>query len=283
MAYTLKKRKCKNFKNPIVTCYTKKNLIKIAHDWNNKNPNMKITNIQNKKKIILWNDLKNNFKTEREDLWTDFMNKPFFCEESFAPLVPTHWNNDKYAWLSDLDISNAMKFYQDKYKNFHFIEPAPIDFDAKDTQDRCLYSDLCKYNYDTLYKKYHYVGIVFNTDPHDKPGQHWISLFIHLKKGEISYFDSTGDNPPIEIRNLIDRFKIQGQKLLKQKIKLNINKIQHQKLYSECGVYCLAFIHHMLVTDGDFDIFNIKRIPDEKIQFLRGFFFDDINEIYIKS
>ena len=26
------------------------------------------------------------------------------------------------------------------------------------------------------------IGIIFNTDPHDKPGQHWISMFINIKK-----------------------------------------------------------------------------------------------------
>ena len=67
---------------------------------------------------------------------------------------------------------------------------------------------------------------------------------------------------------------------MQKKIKINYNKIEHQKLFTECGIYCLAFMHHMLITDGDFSIFNQERIADEKIEFLRAFFFDDVEGIY---
>jgi len=364
MTYTLKKKKCNNFDNHKITCYTKKKLINIAKKWNNDNPNKKIKYIQNKTKFILWNDLKNNFNTNREEKWLQFTSKPFLENISnyrdktkgqrggstvqSPPRVPKEWKYNKNKWLSNIDISKAMKYYQDKYKRFHFIDPAPIDFDEKDTNNNCLHSKLCKYNYESLYRKYDYFGIIFNTDPHDKPGQHWIALFIHLKKGEISFFDSTGDQPPDEIQEFINKFEKEGKQVLglgeTENIKININKMQHQKLDSECGIYCLAFIHHMLVTDGDFSIFstvevfwnnslppqsdkelqsqlskfgdvtqtiitdnkgivmfsdyeeaqrcvnnykgpwsiNVKRISDDKIEFLRGFFFNDVEGIYSK-
>jgi len=274
------KRKCKNFKIPEKTCYTKKNLIDFAKHWNNKNKNKKITHVCSKTKEQLWDDLKDTFNTEKEDLWLEFIDKPFLEPHTFSPKVPEIWKENKNTWLSNIDISRAMHYYEEKYPMFHFIEPAPIDFYKKNKYNQCLHSPLCNYNYKSLYKKYDYLGVIFNTDPHNKSGQHWIALFIHLKLGEISFFDSTGNSPPIEIQNLINEFKTQGQEVLQKKIKINYNKTPHQQLYTECGIYCLAFMHHMLITDGDFTIFNQERLADEKIQFLRAFFFDDVDGIY---
>lgn len=288
MTYTQKKRRCADFRIPKKTCYTKKKLVKIVDKWNqivkkwNKNNSNKklkyISKKNSKNKNILWENLKNAFKTEREDLWLKFTNQSFL-NNTFAPLIPPHWKYNKSSWLSDLDISNAMKFYEKEY-NFLFPFPVPIDFDEKDINNKCIHSELCKYTYEELYKQYDYLGIIFNTDPHNKSGQHWIAMFIHLKRGEISFFDSTGNGPPKEVQILINRLKAEGKKLLKKNIDININTIEHQQLFSECGIYCLIFMHHMLMTDGNFTIFNEKRIPDQKAQLARSFFFDNIENIY---
>ena len=62
-------------------------------------------------------------------------------------------------------------------------------------------------------------------------------------------------------------------------VSVRINKTRHQHGNTECGIYCLAFIHHML-TNGDFSIFDNERIPDNEIITLRSYFFDDIKGIY---
>ena len=36
--------------------------------------------------------------------------------------------------------------------------------------------------------------IVCNTDPHDKPGEHWVAMYFDGERGE--YFDSFGRKPP---------------------------------------------------------------------------------------
>ena len=43
------------------------------------------------------------------------------------------------------------------------------------------------------------MGIVFNLDPHDKPGSHWVSMYVDLNNGGIYYFDSYGYKPLKEI------------------------------------------------------------------------------------
>ena len=58
----------------------------------------------------------------------------------------------------------------------------PIDFDYKDSLGRCVSEELCNINFIKLIKKgIKFIGIVFNLDPHYKPGIHWVSMFIDFK------------------------------------------------------------------------------------------------------
>ena len=88
-----------------------------------------------------------------------------------------------------------MSQYEKKYIDFKYFGATPINFDLEESGS-CLVSDLCKFNLnDIKNENKKCVGFVFNTDPHDKPGQHWFSMFIDLKgenreKPTIYYFDS---------------------------------------------------------------------------------------------
>ena len=59
------------------------------------------------------------------------------------------------------------------------------------------------------------LGVVFNLDPHDMPGSHWVSMFVNMDNGGIYFFDSVGKFPGDEISNLMFRIREQGNKLLK--------------------------------------------------------------------
>ena len=66
--------------------------------------------------------------------------------------------------------------------------------------------ELCKIDITSLKKRgVCTIGIVLNLDPHDMPGIHWVSMFINLNENKIDYFDSFGDEPPIEVKELIKR------------------------------------------------------------------------------
>jgi hypothetical protein len=45
--------------------------------------------------------------------------------------------------------------------------------------------------------------IVCNTDPHDKPGEHWIAMFVDPDHGE--YFDSFGRSPTKVFKDFMNR------------------------------------------------------------------------------
>jgi Ulp1 family protease len=142
----------------------------------------------------------------------------------------------------------------------------------------CVWEELCNFNLAEQIKKGKTkIGIIFNTDPHDKPGQHWISMFINIKKKHIFFFDSTGDKPSKEIMALVNRIKEQGMSL-KPKIvfKFDSNEgIEHQYGNTECGIYSLFFIVHMLEEKMTEHYLKTHILKDEYMQKFRKVYFND--------
>ena len=93
-------------------------------------------------------------------------------------------------------------------------------------------------------------GFVFNLDPHNKRGSHWVSMFLKLEDTGggpfIGFFDSYGQPPPKEISQLIHRLKKQIKDCYGINLKYKCNTVQHQHGHTECGVYCLYFIYQCL-------------------------------------
>ena len=83
-----------------------------------------------------------------------------------------------------------MEQYEDKYLDFEFIGPVPIDFDLKDSIGNCIVDELCKININRLKKEYiNKIGIIFNLDKHYQNGSHWVCLYIDLKKNHKYYLN----------------------------------------------------------------------------------------------
>lgn len=189
----------------------------------------------------------------------------------------------KYEWLNTFDINKVMEQYIKKYNGqnqvkTHFLGAVPIDFKELNQLEAS------HIDYHGLYKNgVRQLAIVFNLDRHDQPGSHWVALFAdfsNLNSGKILFFDSYGIKPEKEIRVLmreISRFMIQiGIPI--DKIKVDYNKLQHQKQGSECGVYSVWFLIKMIKTSGnDFDKYVKNRVSDEKINKCRAIYFDKYN------
>ena len=186
------------------------------------------------------------------------------------------WIKDKNTWLSNFDIYNVIKDYEDKYKNFKFIGPSPIDFDTVLKYNTCVYDEICNFEL----KKYinnniDNIGFVFNLDPHYKSGSHWVALYLDCNKKIIYYFDSNGDLIPNEIKKL-------SNKIINQAKEMNINikykdnyKIVHQKGNTECGMYCLYFIISLLTSKHNFNYFNKKIVNDKYVEKFRKIYFNE--------
>ena len=187
---------------------------------------------------------------------------------TFAPPQPPEWKKNPTEWLTSLDFIQIMKQYEKKYKCFQFIGPSPIDYDKHLSHGECVWDELCKFDLEkTIKRGITKIGVIFNTDPHDKEGAHWVSLFVNIKKREIYYFDSYGERTS----KFINRFA--REKIIKQGDALGIdfkyikNKKRHQYRTSECGMYCLYFIIQMLTTNKSFESFSTNKIKD--IQMIR--------------
>jgi hypothetical protein len=262
-------------------CYTNKKLIELRDRWNARHPDVKIaTNSPKDIHIKLTEYLKNTCNNEA--CWLrqkkDFGNLESEFADSFAPESPPEWKSNPNEWLSSVDIMKVMKQYEKAYPCFDFIGPTPIDFDTRKLYGECVWEELCNFNLEKMIKKGKTkIGIIFNTDPHYKPGQHWISMFINIKKKRIFFFDSTGDKPPNEVIVLANRIKEQGLNL-KNKINLKIDSnegIEHQYGNTECGVYSLFFIVHMLEDKLTEHYLKTHILKDEYIEKFRHIYFND--------
>ena len=174
---------------------------------------------------------------------------------SFKPDMPNEWINNYNMWLNTKDLNEVMEQYEKSDNRFRFYGPTPIDFKLKDNNGDCKVDELCKFDLkDNLNNNKTKIGIIFNTDPHHKSGEHWISMYIDCKNNNmdipcIYFFDSTGEEAPSEIMELVDEIKNQG-------INNNItftylwNNKEHQKGTTECGVYSLNFLISMINNEN---------------------------------
>ena len=263
------------------SCYTNKSLFKLKELWNARHPDVKITTSSPKE---IHQELSEKFKgvCNKESCWLkqkmDLGKVESDIADSFAPESPAEWKKNPNEWLSSVDIMNVMKQYEKAYKCFDFIGPSPIDFDTKMLYGECVWDELCNFSLEKQIKKGKTkIGIIFNTDPHNKPGQHWISMFINIKKKKIFFFDSTGDKPAKEIMVLVDRIIDQGKKLNpKMNFQFDNNTgIEHQYGNTECGIYSLYFIVHMLEDKMTEHYLKTHILKDEYMEKFRKVYFND--------
>jgi hypothetical protein len=264
-------------KNGSFTCYSKSDLILLAKSYNKNRPKDKHIIIGNSKKK-LWSQLQNRLSNECETEWCwlekKFVPAPYsqkILKENFKPEKPKEWNKNPFEWLSTLDIKKVMKQYEKKYKKFLFIGPVPVDCPSEIT---CALSGL---NIEILIKRLGKtkLGIVFNLDPHDKPGSHWVAVYSDFVKARIFYFDSVGLPPPRPIRLFLEKLKKQIDNFhlnyfKKQKnTPILINRTKFQYGSSECGIFSMYFIISNLRNIG-VEKFDKNNVNDKKMNHLRN-------------
>ena len=273
------------------SCLSNELLIKIAKIINNLNSKENIEKINTNNNNNLFNDFSNQIKKiskcNNELCWIKINkinknlnnnDKQLFMK-SFKPIMPKEWSKKgkEKDWLSTIDIDKVLENYDEAYPDFKYYGAVPIDFDKK-KENQCVVSDLCKINIKNLlnnnYKK---IGIVFNTDPHTKEGEHWFSMYIDLigtnrETPSIYYFDSANHDINDEILEFVKKLKKQYKKLNKN-IEFLYNDISHQEGESECGVYCIHFITEMLKGCNFESYINNKR-SDKEMKKFRNIFYN---------
>jgi hypothetical protein len=239
-------------KNKDYTCYSDNDLYKLRDMWNARHPDSPIKTNNTKK---IWEQLKEYYATicNKESCWVRQMTKNTKLEQqlldAFAPEAPKDWKKNPNEWLSSIDILQVMNQYEKKYKCFDFLGPSPIDYDTHKLYGECVWEELCHFNLSEQLKKGHNkIGVIFNLDPHYKGGSHWVSLFINVKQKIIFFFDSAGEPIPPQIEKFVNTVIEQGKQLSPPiDFKFDQNyPVEHQYGNTECGIYSIFFVTHML-------------------------------------
>jgi hypothetical protein len=202
--------------------------------------------------------------------------------EAFAPEAPKEWNINPNEWLSSLDILKVMNQYEKKYKCFDFLGPSPIDYDSHKLHGECVWEELCNFDLEKYIRNgYTKIGIVFNLDPHYKGGSHWVSLFINIKHKKIFFFDSTGEPIPKQIEKFVNTVIKQGkEQVVPIYFKFDQNyPIEHQYGNTECGIYSIFFITHMLEDKITGHYLKTHILKDKYIENFRKVYYNKNGDI----
>ncbi len=187
----------------------------------------------------------------------------------FRPEKPTQWDKKPTQWLDSYNIEDVMNQYEQADKAFEFIGPVPIDFDTKlgGGWGKCVSEELCKLNLPVMASKgKNKVGIIYNLDPHDEPGSHWVCSYVDIPGKKAYYFDSYGYEPPEEVERFLKRCKDQGC------TEIYYNDVRHQRKGSECGMYCLYTLICLLRGKSFYDICK-NIVDDDKMNAFRDILF----------
>jgi len=263
------------------SCLQTDTLNKLKELWNSKHPDAKIETNDSKE---IWTKMKENMKNvcSQESCWlkqkfvAGKLNKEF--KDSFAPKSPSEWKKNPNEWLSSMDILKVMKQYEKAYSCFEFIGPSPIDYDTHMMYGECVWEELCHFDLQKqLNRGKTKIGIIFNLDPHYKGGSHWVSLFINVKKKMIFYFDSAGEKIPDQIQKFVKTVQVQGEKT-KPQINFQFDQnhpVEHQYGDTECGIYSLYFIVHMLEDTHNTEYFKTHVLKDKYMENFRKVYFNE--------
>jgi hypothetical protein len=267
------------------TCYSENDLVKLKDMWNARHPDKPIKTNNSKQ---IWQQLKDYYASicNKESCWVRQMTKNTKMEQelldAFAPEAPKEWNKNPNEWLSSIDILEVMNQYEKKYKCFDFLGPSPIDYDTHKLYGECVWEELCHFNLEQQIKKGHTkFGVIFNLDPHYKGGSHWVSLFINVKKKTIFYFDSAGETIPSQIKKFVDSVIEQGDNL-KYPIDFKFDEnhpVEHQYGNTECGIYSIFFVVHMLEDKITGHYLKNHVLKDEYMQQFRHVFYNNDGDI----
>jgi hypothetical protein len=259
-------------KNSAYTCFDFQSLKKIAMAYNNEKATStadKIVITKNTTKKELWDAIMEKMHSicfNNEWCWIDQsfvkkLNDPIIDNLTFRPPGP-----QKYEWLKTNEINEVLKQYEALYPHFAFYGPFPIDFEQLNVELNNI--DLAK-----MYKNgKRCIGVVYNLDPHDKPGSHWVALFIDLNNMTISYYDSYGEQYPKQIQSFINKLNKKAKTMLGRSFHINFNTNQHQYGGSECGIFSIYFILRRLQGDSMDAIIN-NTPSDKAINKFRKVFF----------
>jgi len=100
---------------------------------------------------------------------------------------------------------------------------------------------------DMLPEKEEQCGIyVVNTHPHQKPGEHWVT--IEYASDHVKYFDPTGNPPHETITHYLKKTKARPT--------IVYSAVRRQGIRATCGLYCMYQILTRTSAQHSLDVFS---------------------------
>jgi len=229
------------------TCYDVRMLMAIRNAYNQHQSDPQKRIHASSPKVVL-NALRSRMadQCDQEECWLKLLppqKRQYIAKHIFAPKQPKEWLRNSREWLSNYDICNVLRQYEEAYPEFEFLGPSSIDFDERlPSKSGCVWNELCRFqlaNYKSKHTKK--IGVVLNLDEHTKGGSHWVALYLDLEHHLVFYLDSALNDVPEEVETFVQRVVDQGDKL-GMCMRFRKNRIQHQFSNTECGMYCLFFL-----------------------------------------
>jgi len=240
-------------------CFNESDLKIFILIYNKTKLNGKIKENSKNKYNSINNNLKNILGDKNHYLWFDYLCQ--YCsfedckilnnitDKRLLPRKPASWYKNKTAWLSNIDIDNVLKNYNNtkKYK-YEFIGTFTVDFGLKNKDGSCkYYENKCIANIERSIKnEKKYLGIITNMDKYNQGGSHWTSIFMIIDPNVLGYgiyyYDSVGNGVPSMIKKYLNDVKCQLKKLYSNReCKIFVNKKRYQFSSTECGMFAITY------------------------------------------
>jgi hypothetical protein len=267
------------------TCYDKEELLKIAHNWNIKNPLNIIDIPSNISHKALWIKVKSKL--------TPFCNNNEVCWSRVSGAYhssPAHKCRASVKdGLTNINILKTFRvisrIYPSITKKYMFLGVFPINFLKTNDNNICIGDLLCTFNLSDLQEKHKKegFGVVFNTDPLSKPGDHWIAFWCCINPESPNYglyfYDSNSvQNPkrhiPTSIHKLKDRLLIHSKNMNLQKFKFHYNSQIHQESDGPCGLFCISFLVSCMLDYPIKEYLKSKHVNDGFMMDIKEAFFN---------
>lgn len=182
---------------------------------------------------------------------------------------------DSQQLLDNNNIDSVLEQLTKKHENVKHLSFHMSNFDQKNTEMKQI--NILK---DVISKDYKTLCVVLNTDKYGGRGIHWFCIFCDFRTAgsntnpfTIEYFNSSGNRATSSVADWMIRAKYDIEENKKYHAAIvNATPIRHQiDTETECGVYCLYYIHKRLNNVG-VEFFATRIKDSEMIEFRKKLF-----------
>lgn len=194
---------------------------------------------------------------------------------AFRPAMPDDWITNSRAWLSNFDIEDVMRQYEDLVPDFWFVGVFPMDFALVLRDGLCVSVEMCGLSIAKMRAEGKTrAGIILNTDKHDESGSHWVALYVDICPSSpvygIYYYDSVANATPREVESFAAALR---REVSDDKFVFATNRVRRQYQNTECGVFTMFFVVCCLSREMEFDYICRHMGNDDHLHTLRAVFF----------